>query len=492
MALTAGNLVSSLFCTRQATGFLYFCVQIQVSEVFEVLSRGETSGYEFHGQFGSFMFLLAWLGLTKFCVLDGPETPTYHGVQVFINTDSLAKFISLRTRYLFAVLPECLTNVPDFSVQNVSAHISKLCNLFNKLDSELQKDRTFVGISACDALLTSTEWASTWHSLLTQVSSVDQLLEAFCKKLGFPAPATSKDLPRKSIGLGGGGGSHPELDAKTTKRKHDGEEGDEERNRNEDGTNEKVTRQQQDAVEEDIEEEPEEGEEYDSVDLSSLQCVNSFRLQSGPQEFLEQSPEAEALRLDRVPASFVRRFELELEKMMWMIWPDFSAHEGSSVILNLAKTSKSEAIMVKYPVDPNLSMPFRGRVTCNPSGVKAPRLFLTKAFGIKFFLEPPQENICVPAWSVKTTARHDLAYFQNIVHKVDVSVVRRNDVTMKPDEDAEPEEGQKQFCPDPDGLDFHLLPLKPAKAELLESDQDVWMRRRSGLWLSEEVSWLHL
>lgn len=386
---------------------------------------------------------------------------------MFETADSLATFNSLRTRYLFVVLPETFTNVPDFSITDSTPEFEALCRELGKFEhaAEVEKDQRFNTIAACDSLLTATDWASTWRSLLKESSTIDGLINAASQRLGIAIPSAVENK-KKGEGDTGGGQSKASSASKDSKSEEKTKEEEESNVKKEKGADTDAV----DAVDND---------EEDTINLSSLKCVNALRLPYMT-SLLEASPEAKALGLQVVSASLVRRVEIELERALWPMWTDFASEEENHVLINMSTSTKSEMVMVKYPTSAKLSLPFRGRVTCSPSSNKTPRQFLTKMFGISFFVEPALENICVPAWSVKSTTRQDQAYFEQVVTKIKMAMAwdsKQANCRFEPD-DGEPDTGKTV---NPDLIDFHIIPFRPG------DDSDLYKNR---VWLN--VSWIWL
>ena len=364
---------------------------------------------------------------------------------MFENAENLAKFSSLRAKYLCSVLPECFNSAADFSVKDCTPNLLKLCEHFAQCEQikDFEKDVNFGVLAACDTLMTSVEWPAVWHYFLTNGSP--STLEEVA---GNASRKFSIRLPSKPPQVNGNGNSNSSKD-EGEKKTGDGAEAEAKEKAAEAGAPAQEAVQE---AEQEAEAEEEDDEQLD--DFSSLQLVNTYRLPT-LDDALDASPEAKALGLSKISGAFLRRFEVELERVMWHIWTDFCEDEETSVSLDLSKTNKTEAIMVKYPTSLGLQLPFRGKVTCNPSGAKAPRHLLTKAFGLNFFVEPPSDNICIPAWSVKTTSRHDLAYFEQIVRKIEIAMLIPQPVPTACLVNKDSMEV------DPDKVVFELIPCVP-------------------------------
>ena len=426
--------------------------------------------------------------------------PFPHATQVFQTAENLGKFTAIRARYLCSVLQECFNNVPDFCVKDATPELQSLSESLSKFEyvADLHNDKQFGALATCDALLTAADWATTWNQLLKTSFSLEELVSNALKKFGIPtsmaSPSTVPGLRlARSVKGAATATAIEKPEAEDVQEESGGEDGHDrplkkQRLLKENGADAKASADQADKKKNALEEEDaeEEQEEEEEKQLQSLKCVNRFRL---PElSILANSPEAEGLQLEFVSASFLRRFELELERVMWLVWTDFSVKEEQSVHIDLAKTNKVEAITVKYPTDLALRMPFRGKITCNPAGAKAPRLFATKAFGINFFVEPPSDNICVPAWGVKTTSRFDLAYFEQVVEKVRFALVRNKDVQWALED---PKENGGCGAVNPDLVDFHLVPLRPSDDDEKDKDHDRNLCKNS-VWACESVPLLCL
>ena len=84
---------------------------------------------------------------------------------MFENAEKLAKFSSLRAKYLCSVLPECFNSAADFSVKDCTPNLLKLCEHFAQCEQikDFEKDVNFGVLAACDTLMTSVEWPAVWH-----------------------------------------------------------------------------------------------------------------------------------------------------------------------------------------------------------------------------------------------------------------------------------------------------------------------------------------
>eukprot|EP00435_Cladocopium_sp_Y103_P051674 s1602_g16.t1 len=379
-----------------------------------------------------------------------------HGHLVFLNAQTLDKFCSLRTRYLFAVLAECINNVPEFKLLDGTQEMLDFFLALSKV--ELVGPPTHLAtISTCDCFMSSIDWVSSWLTFLKSNTTVDELCESVKKKFGIQM--SEKDQKSKPE-------SKPEEKEKGSKESKESKDAvDSEKPENGTGPPgpEKHPNEDADAADAAKEQKAGEGEvqDYRVADAMcyednndgikvwvrlgergvdgpapegsqgnaglSLTAVNTFKSKSfgdHDQGFLDGSPEAKALGMKYISSAFIRRFQLQLESALWEVWRCFARNENEGVALDLSATKTAETIMVKYPVAEGLMMPFKGTVTCKPASGRSSQLFLTKAFGLNFYVEPPSDAICVPAWAVKTTNRSDQAYFERQTKNVTFFVVR--------------------------------------------------------------------
>ena len=207
---------------------------------------------------------------------------------MFENAEKLAKFSSLRAKYLCSVLPECFNSAADFSVKDCTSNLLKLCEHFAQCEQikDFEKDVNF-GVLAGSP------------STLEEVA-------------GNASRKFSIRLPSKPPQVNGNGNSNSsKAEGEVEKKTGDGVEAEAKEKAAEAGA--PAEEAVQEAEQEAAEAEEEDDEQLD--DFSSLQLVNTYRLPT-LDDALDASPEAKALGLSKISGAFLRRFEVELERVM--------------------------------------------------------------------------------------------------------------------------------------------------------------------------------
>ena len=349
-------------------------------------------------------------------------------LQVFMDADTLAKFVILRVRYLFALLGECFNSVPDFHLAESTPAMKKFFDTLASLGGK-DTDPKLVIIGTGDSLLNATDWVSTWATLLTSHTTIDGLVADIQKKFGLPnlsAPPPPKPTE---------GGKAEKAETSETSEKTEDKETGEQVEKNDTDTQKKEW---------------------------TLSTINSFT--GSGQEVLGDSDDASLLKLDTVSTVFLRRFEVELESLLWKLWRAVPSKVLDESLLIDPSAPAKDMFHVKYPLPhKNLSLPFMGQVTAASDG-KASSVFLTSVFGVHFFVQPVS-SVCTPAWAVKTVSRHDQAFFELTTEKYVVACVVEDDFPNQ----------QKRSS---DTIPFGLFVMDDNKAEeekLFDGDEHLYI-----------------
>ena len=258
-------------------------------------------------------------------------------VEVFTDADALTKFLRTRARYLFAVLAECMNNVAEFRLaDHDNAKKRAFFGELHKLDTDAAKK--LVVISACDCLMSATDWVESWSTLLGSLSSVDDLCNALKEKFGV----VEEDGKKKMAGESKYNADPTETEATqgantSTSTKVENKKGDVA-----DGVGDGCA---------------------SSVAVADLALnqVNFF-VSSGLKNstVVGGSDMAKKLCLPLISRILLHRFQLRLELAMWKLWSPTDL-ENKHVVVDPAAKKSTDLVMVKYPMSSSLELQFEER-----------------------------------------------------------------------------------------------------------------------------------
>ena len=208
------------------------------------------------------------------------------------------------------------------------------------------------------------------------------------------------------------------------------------------------------------------------ADMVPLSRLNGFSdLSLIPGGVLHDCPEAYKLGLEA--GSFSSQglviLELRLQALMWKLFDAASVDPGA-VLVNIKSAVSKDRVQVKRPVPESVCLPFVGPVVQSPTqSVQNKSMKLCDLFGMQFWVTPlsadvTSHQVMVPAWSVKTVAKSDQAFFARKVKTFNM-VLSAPLITGK--------EGEL-MTPSLMDVDVHLVPLEI-------SDEDVIIN-----WVAEK------
>ena len=157
------------------------------------------------------------------------------------------------------------------------------------------------------------------------------------------------------------------------------------------------------------------------IPLKNVNTFSDITDASGGQAMFTGSLQAKSLGLSEFTfsSSFFKCLQAKLEAALWEHYLVSKTQENENVLVNMS--AKKTETFVKFPICPDLQLPFVGKVTMMKTKHSLPFVTL---FGVPFWIDDCQSvDILIPAWSCKTVTRADIAYFKMQTKKCKVVII---------------------------------------------------------------------
>ena len=350
--------------------------------------------------------------------------------KIFRTVENLEKFLSMRTVYTLNILLDAQTSLPDFVLKVDQATQDFLATMAREVAAQtgrkapVETERPFLdSLIAFDSILPPSTWVTSWSEMLEKCKDAAELRKHVLERTGL-SESPNTQLSQLSLGanLKLKGERTPAYEEELKDVAASDEDG---------GLGNEV----------EVGGTPEEGTGTGGSDVKPdkkrvkldpeslcLTAVNSFQDVPRGSKALSSSSEAETLGLtaDYFTATGMKALEKKLEVLMWQVF-EYESGDLSPLVLNVKATKKQEQLKVKFPFnEQRFCLPFVGQVQQGKAGIEKDRqthVYKTcSVFGVEFYVTGSgsdllAHDVVVPAWCTRPVNKADAAYFQKIMKK---------------------------------------------------------------------------